>query len=307
MKRKRPIVIGSISFDVIFSVHNEFKKEIIVKDSQVSDITMMLTANKKQVFFGGTAGNIAYGLGIQGYEPVVISAGKDFIGEFNTHLVNNGVDTRVKIFEKEYTATFYAISDKLRDQIGIFQPNAHEYIEDLDLTDFITEKNEFGVAICSPGTGKSILRHAKQIREMFGKQIKLIADPSQILSIFFTGEDMKQLLNISDIFIGNEVEIEQLKKLLDCEIADLFRYGLEAVIETKGAKGCVVYYPNKDGVKLDAFKVDNFLEATGAGDAFRSGFIGGLLDNKEILEAAEQGMQVAARSVQYIGGQTYKL
>jgi S-adenosylhomocysteine hydrolase len=60
MSTNKPIVIGSISYDIIFSVHNEFKKEVIIKDDSIADISMMLTANKKQMYFGGTAGNIGH-------------------------------------------------------------------------------------------------------------------------------------------------------------------------------------------------------------------------------------------------------
>jgi adenosine kinase len=308
--KKQALIVGSTAIDIIFSVHNEFKKEIIINDGQVSDVSMMLTANKKAQYFGGTAANIAYGLGIQGYTPILISpVGKDFVGEFNSHLVSAGVDTRVKIYEEEYTANFYAISDYNKDQIGIFQPNTHEYIDNLNISDFITndELDNITVGIFSPGTGKSILKHMKQSRKIWGSKITLIADPSQILSIFFSRDDLFELLKIGNIFIGNETEIDQLKKITGLTISELLGFGTKIIIETLGVKGVRIFEKEKDAVTLDAFKVNNFVEATGAGDAFRAGFIAGLLNDHDLYSSVTNGMKIAACSVQFVGGQGYKI
>lgn len=310
MQNKKALVVGSVAYDIIFSVHNEFKKEVIIKDGKVADISIMLRANKKQMYFGGTAGNISYGLGIQGFSPILVSSvGKDFVGEFNTHLMNNNVDTRVKIYEEEYIASFYSISDTNREQIGIFQPNTHEYIHTINISDFVKdeEKNDISVAICSPGTGESMLKHAKQIRNIFGDNITLIADPSQILSIFFSRNELLELLSISDIFVGNETEVSQLQEILNMTLSEISNSHISTIIETRGSDGVLIHTSDSPSIHIEAYKVDNFVEATGAGDAFRAGLIGGLLEEYDIVESVKRGAEVASKSVQFVGGQMYKI
>src|SRR3989338_3072909 len=104
MKRTKALVVGSIAFDIVFQVHNVYRDEIIIKDNQASSISMMLTARNKKMHFGGTAGNIAYGLGIQGESPLLFSvAGGDFENDYHKHLLDHNVEVRVIVKPEEYT------------------------------------------------------------------------------------------------------------------------------------------------------------------------------------------------------------
>src|SRR3989338_10063278 len=110
----------------------------------------MFTAKTKESFFGGTGVNISYGLGLLGKSPMLFSlAGKDFRGEFETHLTESGVDSRVAVDEKGWTATFYGMSDELGQQIGVYQPNAYERVHAIPLSQTISQKEfaDIGVAI----------------------------------------------------------------------------------------------------------------------------------------------------------------
>src|SRR3990167_10183300 len=96
----RPLVVGSIAFDLIFPIHGKIQDEILVeKDGKLGRQNLMFTAKTKESFWGGTGGNIAYGLGLLGKKPLLFSlAGKDFEGSgFEPHLKKAGVDSRVVI------------------------------------------------------------------------------------------------------------------------------------------------------------------------------------------------------------------
>ncbi|MEI7578538.1 MAG: PfkB family carbohydrate kinase [bacterium] len=310
MRRTKALVVGSVAYDVVFEVHNTFSKEVIVKQNQIQNMSMMLTAKNKKIFYGGTAGNIAYGLGLLKVKPLLFSVvGGDFKADYQAHLSSHNVDLKVVIMPDEFTATFYAISDQKREQIGIFQPNSHgDHMDNIQLQDKLTASDfaAIKVAIFSPGTGQSIFHHLSQLRQNAGQEPIVIFDPSQILSIFFTKESLITCLRMSNILIGNETEIAQFKTLFKLSTKDILDLGLEYVIETLGKNGSIIY-TKKDTKKINPLPVKNFVEQTGAGDAFRAGFIKGLLDDKSIEACCNLGSIMGAQNVQSEGGQKYRL
>lgn len=70
--------------------------------------------------------------------------------------------------------------------------------------------------------------------------------------------------------------------------------GVGASLITLGADGVLVTVGSDDGVVIPAFAVD-VVDTTGCGDAFSAGFIAGLVEGRDVLEAAELG--VAAGSL----------
>src|SRR3989344_537700 len=242
----RPLVVGSVAFDMIFGIHGKIQDEILVeKNGRLGRQNLMFTAKTREHFWGGTGGNIAYGLGLLEKKTLLFSlAGKDFEGSgFGPHLKKAGVDSRVVIDEKSWTAIFYGMSDELGQQIGVYQPNAYEKVHMLSLSQTISPK-EFegiGIAIFSAGTGKSIYRHMRETREKCGKGTVIIFDPGQVISIFYDKKLLEKTLALTDIFIGNEVEIKQLQSILGYDIPTLLKKGVHAVIETLGEKGSMLY------------------------------------------------------------------
>jgi ribokinase len=80
----------------------------------------------------------------------------------------------------------------------------------------------------------------------------------------------------------------------------ILEMGVKIVAVKLGAKGC--YLTNgEEQLMVDAFPVKT-VDTTGAGDAFNSGFLYGLLDNKiNLYECGRLGNFVAARSVTAMG------
>ena len=311
MTRTHALVVGSVAFDMIFDIHGKIQDEILVeKDGTLGRQNLMFTAKTREHFWGGTGGNIAYGLGLLKKKPLLFSlAGQDFDGSgFGPHLKKAGVDARVVIDKKNWTAIFYGMSDELGQQIGVYQPNAYEKIHTLPLSKTISPKEfkDIGVAIFSAGTGMSILRHMKEMRQKSGKDVTVIFDPGQVISIFYDKQLLEETLGLADIFIGNEVEIKQLQTILGYDIKAVLEKGVRAVIETLGEKGSVIHEQGRE-IRIPAAKAKKVVEATGAGDAYRAGLIAKLLDGKDLKAACEFGAKVAALSVAYRGAQTYQI
>lgn len=309
--RNKALVVGSVAFDVIFSVHNTLKDEIIVKDGKISDVSMMLTAQNKEVFYGGTGGNIAYGLGIQGMHPYLFSVvGDDFNHDYRPHLENHSVQTKIVEKEGEYTATFYGISDAAKEQIGIFQPNTHgDYMDKISLSDTLSQEDfdRISIAIFSPGTGQSMKKHMEEFREKAGMEPTVLFDPSQVLSIFFDEPLLRECIELADIFIGNETEVQQLQDMLNMNTREVLNLGLKYVIETKGKEGSVIHAYDGGTYSVPIVDPEAFVEQTGAGDAYRAGMIKGMLEGLSIENSCRVGALLASKNVEAEGGQNYRL
>jgi sugar/nucleoside kinase (ribokinase family) len=89
------------------------------------------------------------------------------------------------------------------------------------------------------------------------------------------------------------------------EIVESFRScGAKGVVGVKlGAKGCFVSWQDRQEF-IPALKVKKVIDATGAGDAFVSGFLAGVLSGLEPFEAARVGNAVAASCVAAVGAST---
>jgi sugar/nucleoside kinase (ribokinase family) len=168
-------------------------------------------------------------------------------------------------------------------------------------------KKDFGqikVAIFSPGTGISTRNHMLELKKN-NSEAMVIFDPSQVLSIFYNETLLKECLSMTDIFIGNETEVSQLKTIFGLTIDDLIKMGIKAIVETRGEEGSIIF--EKSGkTKIEAVKPSRLVETTGAGDAFRSGFIYGLLNNMTLAQSCKIGAFMGAKNVEEFGGQMYK-
>src|SRR3989344_6976365 len=110
MTRTRALVVGSVAFDLIFGIHAKIQDEILVdKNGKLGRQNLMFSAKTREHFWGGTGGNISYGLGLLSKKPLLFSlAGQDFSGSgFEPRLKKAGVDSRVVVDTKGWTATFY--------------------------------------------------------------------------------------------------------------------------------------------------------------------------------------------------------
>jgi adenosine kinase len=311
--RKKALVVGSIGFDIIFGIHGDIKDELPMKNGEIGNINLMFTAQNKEVYYGGTGGNISYGMGLLDKSPLLFSvAGEDFMDDYKKHLKKMGVNLRVYIPEMEdktYTAAFYGISDEKYQQIGIWQPNTYgDFIDEIPLEKTLdsSEFDKLKVAIFSPGTGISTRNHMLETYKKTNGDCTIIFDPSQVLSIFYDDKLLQECLSLADIVISNETEISQFETLFDIKISDIFDIGVQYVIETKGENGAVIYSPSKK-YQVEPQKPRKVVETTGAGDAFRAGLMSGLLENKPIAKAAQLGAKLGALSVEEYGGQGYRI
>lgn len=306
--RGKILVDGSVGLDMIFSIENSIKETIQIKNGHLLKQNLMFTAKEKKEYFGGTGGNICYGLGLLGAKPILFSlAGKDFNLNYLDHLANKGVDLKVCIDNLSYTANFYGITDPAGEQIGIWQPNAYSKIDKLKLSTFLSKKSfkEISIAIFAPGSPKSIRLHLEEFKKNASVYALAVFDPGQSV-IYFKKKDLLKCLLLSDLFIANEIEFNHAEKILKFNLKNYLIKKKKNYIETKGENGSEGYWR---GVKFQTpvVKPKVIAEPTGAGDAFRAGLLFGIWIGMSIDQACLLGAKMASRNLEYYGCQEYKI
>lgn len=276
-------------------------KEILVSGSVCFDI-----ANKKE-FFGGTAGNISYGLGLLGANPILFSlAGKDFDKKYSPHLENLGVQIRVAKDSKLKTASFSYSTTLKGSTDEIWRPGAYSNIQKLSLIKTLgndTIKSTI-LAIFAPGDPVSTLRHLREFRKINKKAI-CIFDPGQMIRAY-SKKQFTDCFNLSDILILNEVEYEDIKIILDEDPKKLLRGKKKKIIKTLGGDGSAILSKNKT-IKIKVVRPKKVLDTMGAGDAYRAGLLCGLSKGWSLEKACSFGAKIAAKNVSHVGCQKYNL
>jgi adenosine kinase len=304
---KKALCIGSVAFDIVMDIFPALREEIPLVDGKITALNLALVSPKGPEYRrGGTGGNIAFGIGFLGAPAVLFSAvGHDFNPDYITALNSLGVESGAEVFTSEFTAHCYMITDPRKEQIIIWQPNAASHMEEISVSKSFTKEqlDEIAVAIYSPGTALSTLKHMKEVKDL-NPNIVNIFDPGQMV-MTYTEEQFIEALKMSDIIIINDAEV------LKARTRGLFKESLHKdfpqlmLIETKGADGAFYYLPDGSEWHVGVVPNSKFVDPTGAGDSFRSGLISAFLNGKSWVEAGKFGAAIASACISSLGGQSY--
>ena len=293
-------VAGSIARDHLMTFPGNFT-DSIVADS-LDSLSLSFLVSDLDVRRGGTGANIAFGLGVLGANPVLITAaGKDF-DDYQAWLQRHGVDTsHVRISQNLLTATFSCTTDSQLRQIASFFPGAMVEGREIELAPILEKTGKFDLFIISPDDPDAMLRHTESARD-FG--IDFIADPSQTLASI-SGEDIKKLISGAKYLFMNEYELElTLKKTgwSDAELLSQVGYR----VTTLGGKGSKVESVNAASVEIGVPKIKEIVDPTGVGDSYRAGFMAGLTWGLSHERCGQIGATIAAYCLETKGTQEYK-
>ncbi|MHA1293037.1 MAG: carbohydrate kinase family protein [Promethearchaeota archaeon] len=114
---------------------------------------------------------------------------------------------------------------------------------------------------------------------------------------------LKPLINYIDIFMVDENEAINIagKNSVESAAEELINAGFKKIAIKLGAKGVFVKDKNTQQ-QIPAIPPKNFVDSIGAGDSFDAGFIQGLLEGKDIVNAARMGVKAATLSIEGVGG-----
>jgi len=152
----------------------------------------------------------------------------------------------------------------------------------------------------SSSSGKTLESQKIISKKLHAKGTKICFNPSEYM---IKNENIKDILNISEILILNKEEAQLLLKKYKNKqknlLESLHLLGPKIVVVTDGKNPVHAF----DGIKNYSIKPPNVkvVEKTGAGDAFASGFIAGQIIGKNINESLRLGLRESLSVISHIG------
>jgi adenosine kinase len=290
------LVSGSLAFDRIMNFPGRFTDHILPEKIHVLNVSFPV--NGVQERFGGTAGNIAYGLALLGESPVILAtAGRDF-AEYEKWLRKHGISLEgVRLIPEEITASAYITTDMSDNQITAFNFGAmnHPSMYQLD-----AQNPAEVLAIVAPGNIDDMVSYSREYKK---RGIRYIFDPGQSIPAL-TADQLVEMTTGSFMLICNDYEIEMISKATGLTKSEILKR-TATVITTLGEKGSLLSTRDRD-VTIPAAVPRVVEDPTGAGDAFRAGLIKGIVSGKDFQFASRMGSITASFAVEHRGTQEHK-
>ncbi|WP_028571271.1 carbohydrate kinase family protein [Desulfonatronum lacustre] len=290
------LVSGSIAYDRIMPFPGRFADHIMPDKIHILNVCFLVNGVNEK--FGGTAGNIAYTLRLLGEKPrILASVGDKDFGNYVQWLEKLEMDqTGIRVIPDELTASAYITTDQSDNQITGFNPAAMNHSSEYDFSNVVPQDT---LAVVAPGNLQDMAGYSRIYRE---KGVRYIFDPGQNIPAF-SGEVMLEMLTGAEILISNDYELEMIMKNTGVDRAELLTRA-KTIITTLGEQGCTVLRSGEE-TRLAAAKVAKVVDPTGAGDCFRAGLIKGLVEGRDVTEAAKVALTSAAYAVEHHGTQEH--
>lgn len=291
------IVTGSIAFDNIMDFPGKFADHILPDKIHILNVSFLVKGMKKQR--GGTAGNIAYTLGLLGDHPLLFStAGQDFTG-YQEGIAAAGVDTHaVKILADDYTAICYITTDEVNNQITGFYPGAMARDTELSLRDLSREGLD--LLVISPTEPQAMVRFAREAHDL---DLPYVYAPGQQI-ISLDAQDLAAGIEMAYVVIANDYEYEMIRNKTGLTAQDMLGQD-RIVVTTKGEYGSIIQ--TRDGVvEIPIAPVGTVVDPTGAGDAYCAGVVYGLQHGFDLGRAGRIGALAATYAIESYGTQAHQ-
>nr|WP_106781172.1 carbohydrate kinase [Lysinibacillus timonensis] len=287
-EKEAVIVIGGANVDRKFHIHGDVK----VGSSNPALVSISV---------GGVARNIAENMGRLGNSVKLISVlGQDqdaaLIEEQSSMYIDLDL---VEKMDSEKTGSYTAVLDKNGELVlGL----ANMSIYDSLLPD-IFKKHESILAnarcmIVDLNCPKETVEYLKDIA--MKRNIEFAIIPVSAVKMKNAPDNLKGV----SYFICNLEEAEtylngRIEQLVDCELAieRLIQMGAKNVVLTLGDNG--VYIGNESGIKhIQAVRVNEVSDVTGAGDAFVGATMHGVLNGESFEDAVKMGLYNASKTIE---------
>ncbi|HWR58675.1 MAG TPA: carbohydrate kinase family protein [Thermodesulfovibrionales bacterium] len=288
-------ISGSLAYDRIMDFPGRFSDHIL--PDKIHILNVCFTVDGMVEKFGGTAGNIAYSLSLLKEKPVILATiGKDYQRYFEWLEKNRIPLEGIRIIDEEFTAGAYITTDKADNQITGFNPGAMKYLSQYGLDGANPDDS---IVLIAPGNLKDMADYADVCRR---RGIKYICDPGQSLTAW-DGKSLTGWIEGSAMLVSNDYELEMIMKLTGIDKKGLLRL-TGVIVTTLGEKGSLIRIPG-DEMRVPAAEIHGVVDPTGAGDAYRAGFLKGFVMGKDIVTSAKMATVAAAYSIEKYGTQEH--
>jgi adenosine kinase len=294
----RIAVTGSIATDHLMTFPGRIAEQLM--PGKLDKVALSFLVDTLEIRRGGVAANIAFGLGCLGLRPLLIgTVGADF-AEYRGWLERHGVDTRgVRQSAVHHTARFIGTTDVDLNQIASFYPGAMSEDVNIDVSDLAGQVDLVVIGATDP---EAMFGFTAQCRR---SQIPFAADTSWQLARM-DGEQVRDLVAGAAYLFSNEYEAELIEHKSGWTSEELTaQVGVR--VTTLGESGARVDRAGQEPVLVPAIPDAAPREPTGAGDAFRSGFLAAVSWGLSLERAAQLGNMIAVHALETTGTQEYTL
>lgn len=270
-------VTGHISLDYLFNVNNIAYPN---KSSPIKDIKM---------YYGGGAANVSMALSKLNQKVKLISpVGSDFYtsGYYDLLVKNNIILDNIYIYKEEKLSKAFVFTDDNNNQTTYFYWGVGKHMDELD-----PPKQNF-VHI---STASSCFNQKVSINSNF-----VSFDPGQDL-ITYKKEELETILKNTDILFSNRYEINLICKILDRKF-NYIKKVIDTIVITKDKDGSVLYSNNKK-YSIKPYLTNN-IDPTGAGDAYKAGFLYGYNQGQDLQICCNIGSILSSFVIESYGCQT---
>jgi adenosine kinase len=294
----RIAVTGSIATDHLMTFPGKFTDQLVA--DKLDKVALSFLVDELQIRRGGVAANIAFGLACLGLRPLLIgSVGPDF-AEYRTWLSGHGVDTSgVRESERRHTARFVATTDLVGNQIASFYPGAMSEDVEISLDSLVGRCDLVLIGATDP---EAMLSFTGQCRKL---GLPFAADTSWQLARV-EGPDVHELVDGAAYLFSNEYEAALIEHKTGWTPDEVVSH-VGTRVTTLGADGARIERVGEPAIEVRGIADARMAEPTGAGDAFRSGFLAAVAWGLSLERAAQLGNMLAVHALETVGTQEYDL
>lgn len=291
------LVTGSIAYDYLMRFPGSFQQHFI--PDELHNMSLSFLVDDMTKHWGGVAANIAFTLAKFGQRPKLMgTVGRDF-GDYRRWLESHGVDCSTVIqIDDVFTASFFANTDDDNNQLAFFYGGAMNLARNYCIADTVSRRPD--LVVISPNDPVAMVKLCDECRRM---GIRFIYDPGQQVARL-DGDELRRGLQDAFMVVVNIYEASVIYEKTGSTLDDL-REQVEIVVITESEKGSKIYRGD-DTIEVEAFPPEAIADPTGAGDAYRAGFILGLSKRLPLRLCAQIGALSATYALEVVGTQNHR-
>lgn len=288
------VLTGSVAYDYLMKFPGYFRDHIL--PDRLESISLSFLVESLVRRRGGIAPNIAYTMALFGERPrVMATVGEDF-EDYRAWLEGVGVDTSMlKVIPGEFTASFFANTDRANAQIASFYPGAMAYAGRLSFRDL--GENLPDLAVISANDPGAMSRYAQECQEL---NIPYFYDPSQQL-VRMDAEELNHGFRGAKALFVNEYEFGLIEKMTGMGEEDVLKY-VSILVVTCGKEGSTIY-AGGSRFEIPVVPPAAIDDPTGVGDAYRGGFLTGYAHGLKWETCGQMGALAATYCLEKQGPQ----
>ncbi len=291
----RVLVSASLAYDYIMTFPGSFKEHILPEKAHVLSVSFLFDSLRRHR--GGIAGNIAYNLALLGEPSAVVGAGGSDFGSYRVALDGLGIDTSLILDVPDLlTGSAFMTTDLDNNQIAGFFPGASVHAAEISIR---TAMDGMRLGIVGATSLEAMRGH---VSEIAASGVPLVYDPSQQV-VALSAEDLVAGIDAAWAIVGSDYEFAMITQKTGLEIDDLAERA-PLLIVTYGDQGSE-FRLGSDHVKIPAVRTDAIVDPTGGGDAYRAGFIKGVLLGFDLPICGRLGALAATYAIERHGTQEH--